>query len=418
MAHDHARGEANVQPNAEILPILLPLFVLSGCAALIYEVVWLELLQLVIGSTAISMGVLLATYMGGMCIGSLAAPRYISARTHPLLIYAFLEAAIGGMGLAIVYGVPYVERLYTMGAGSFVPTLVLRAIVSVVCLLPPTVAMGATLPAISRWVEATPRGVAWLGFLYAGNIAGGVVGCLLAGFYLLRLFNVVKATHVAFEINFVAAFAGAVLARATKYDPSASRPSEGRSVAPPTARSPAVYVSIALSGVTALGAEVVWTRLLSLTLGATVYTFSLILAVFLIGLGLGSGLGLTSLAFAARGAPGARVVPALARRAIAWGAYGISESLPYWPTNPSLAVSPWYTFQLDVVRCAWAILPPASGGARAFHSLSRRSPHAARIRGGWWPGRTRPTRSVPSPERRHSACCWSPPSERRPRSGC
>src|SRR5437016_5604985 len=111
-----------------------------------------------------------------------------------------------------------------------------------------------------------------------------------------------------------------------------------------------VYIAIAMSGLAALGAEVVWTRLLALMLGGTVYTFSLILAVFLIGLGIGSSLG----ALLARRAAAARVVLGacqwLLTAAIAWTAVMISESLPYWPIAPVLSTSPWYTFQLDLVR--------------------------------------------------------------------
>ena len=84
--------------SRRFLPLLLVLFVGSGCAALIYEIVWFQLLQLVIGSTAVSMGVLLGTFMGGMCIGSLALPKYVSARRHPLRVYAALELGIGVVG--------------------------------------------------------------------------------------------------------------------------------------------------------------------------------------------------------------------------------------------------------------------------------------------------------------------------------
>src|SRR5437764_4044193 len=86
------------------LPLLLLLFVGSGCAAMIYEVVWLQLLQLVIGSTAASLGVLLGTFMGGMCLGSLILPRLVSDRRHPLRVYALLEIGIGGLGLAVLFG--------------------------------------------------------------------------------------------------------------------------------------------------------------------------------------------------------------------------------------------------------------------------------------------------------------------------
>src|SRR5712672_721183 len=94
------------------LPLLALLFVGSGCAALIYEIVWLQLLQLVIGSTAISLGVLLGTFMGGMCLGSLLLPRLISARRHPLRVYALLELGIGVIGIGVLFGMPYVEQVY------------------------------------------------------------------------------------------------------------------------------------------------------------------------------------------------------------------------------------------------------------------------------------------------------------------
>ena len=88
-------------PSARFLPLLLLLFVGSGCAALIYEIVWLQMLQLVIGSTTLSLGILLGTFMGGMCLGSLLLPRLVSARRHPLRVYAFLELGIGAMGVAV-----------------------------------------------------------------------------------------------------------------------------------------------------------------------------------------------------------------------------------------------------------------------------------------------------------------------------
>src|SRR5438046_6368870 len=96
-----------------VLPVLLLLFVGSGCAALIYEIVWFQLLELVIGSSAVSLAVLLGTFMGGMCLGSLALPRVISAREHPLRVYAFLELGIGAVGLVVLVGMPLVGGVYT-----------------------------------------------------------------------------------------------------------------------------------------------------------------------------------------------------------------------------------------------------------------------------------------------------------------
>ena len=105
----------------------------------------------------------------------------------------------------------------------------------------------------------------------------------------------------------------------------------------------------------ALGAEVIWTRLLSVMIGATVYTFSIILAVFLVGLGLGSAGGSFLARSGSRHALGWCQMALAA--AIAWAAYSLSDSIPYWPVNPLLSTSPWFNFQIDIVRCLWAILP-------------------------------------------------------------
>src|SRR5262252_7560212 len=94
------------------LPVLLLLFVGSGCAALIYEVVWFQLLQLVIGSSAVSMGVLLGTFMGGMCLGSYLLPRFVRRERHPMRVYAYLETGIGVLGLLILFGMPLINTVY------------------------------------------------------------------------------------------------------------------------------------------------------------------------------------------------------------------------------------------------------------------------------------------------------------------
>ena len=117
--------------------------------------------------------------------------------------------------------------------------------------------------------------------------------------------------------------------------------------------------SIGLSGFTALGAEVIWTRLLSLLFGATVYTFSLILAVFLLGLGIGSSIGSAIAGRIARPRLALGWCQMLLCAAMAWTAYMLTQSLPYWPINPSISTDPWYNFQLDFVRCLWAVLPGA-----------------------------------------------------------
>jgi len=336
------------------LPLLLLLLAASGCAALIYEIVWFQLLQLVIGSSAVSLGLLLAAYMGGLCAGGVMLSRFVPRRIHPLKVYAALELGIGLFGLSVLFGVPIVGHLYVEGAAEGFLGLVLRGIVAGACLLPPTLLMGGSLPAIARWLETTPKGVSWIGLLYSSNVAGGVFGCLIAGFYLLRVYDMAVATYAAVGINLAVGLASFALSTCTDH---AGGGNINLARAVRVRRVGWIYIAIGISGLAALGAEVVWTRLLSLLLGGTVYTFSIILAVFLCGLWLGSSAG----AFAAR-----RVsYPVMALAAcqillvvsIGWTAYALTYSLPYWPVDPWLSLNPLFNFQLDLVRCVWAIFP-------------------------------------------------------------
>jgi len=362
------------------------LLVASGCAALIYEVVWFQVLQLVIGASAASLAVLLGTFMGGMFAGSLLLARCVSPARHPLKVFAAIEAAIGAWGALLIVVMPLVGRLYTAVDGGGRSSIVLRALVSVVLLLPPTILMGATLPAISRSVEAVgvtrpahgmpgPPDVriARVSLFYGANILGAVIGCLLAGFYLLRSFDLASASLVAVLLNAMVATAALLLARRAPYvprgglngppcvaDPSSRHEipaSEERRAA--LSAPPAVYVAIALSGFTALGAEVIWTRLLSLLFGATTYTFSLILAAFLFGLGFGSTIG----AALVRRAANTRALLGWAQLglsfAIAYGAWMVTQKLPYWPIDTSVAPVAALNLQTDLCRALLAVLPGA-----------------------------------------------------------
>jgi len=303
-----------------LLSLLLLLSFGSGVAALIYEIVWFQLLELVIGSTAISLSILLATFMGGMCLGSLILSRW--------RLYA-IELGIAILGIRVLFLMPFVGSAYSAAA----------------CLLPPTLLMGASLPALARQIDEVSR----LGLLYGANIAGAVLGCLLSGFYLLRVYDVATATYVAVSIN--VAVAGIAFALFPKPLTVSSPVGEG------VGSAPTVYVAIALSGLCALGSEAIWTRTLGLLFGASVYTLSIIVAVFLTGLGIGTGIG-SLLCRLARPRLALGCCQLLAAAAIAWTAYSISASLPYWPIDPSISSNIWFNFELDLARAFWALLPP------------------------------------------------------------
>ncbi|MDR1989341.1 MAG: fused MFS/spermidine synthase [Acidobacteriaceae bacterium] len=368
--------------------IVFGLFVGSGAASLIYEIVWQQRLQLIIGSSTTSLAVLLAIFMGGMCLGSLWAPRLVPETTHPLKVYAAFELAIGACGLLLLAVMPLVSTVYRAIGGVGPAGVVIRALLAALCLLPPTMLMGATLPIVSRWVERSPIGSSHLGLLYTGNLVGAVLGTLGAGFYLLRLFDMDVTTYVAVAANAAVAAVAWGIARRDELGSdvvidAAIRAPMHADAQP--ARLRRVMLASALSGLCSLAAEVIWTRSLSLIFSATVYSFAIILAVFLAGLGLGSAAG-----------------SALARRthrpdvwlgwcqlaslaAMAWSAVMLWASLPFWPVNTTLASSIWFNFQLDLVRAAWAILPgPILWGASfplALASVTRASGDPARAVG-------------------------------------
>ncbi len=218
------------------------------------------------------MGFLLASFMGGLCLGSSALPRLKLAADASAahLRRARSRHRPGGFWSSACCRL--FDRIYIAGAEYGLPGLLTARIHAAVCLLPPTILMGASLPAIVRWIESTPRGVSWWGLLYGGNTLGAVFGCLLAGFYLLRIYDTAVATywrrghqlrcgggqflgpgapaHGAAESG-----AGAELHAAAR-PPRAGLPPIGRFMSPS-----------AISGASALGAEIVWTRLMGMLLG-------------------------------------------------------------------------------------------------------------------------------------------------------
>lgn len=352
---------------AWFFPILMLLFAGSGCSALIYEIVWYQLLQLAIGSTAISLGVLLATFMGGLALGSWLLPRLAPADRNPLMLYGGIEAGIAACGIIELFLIPMIERAYVAGIQSGMSGMLLRGIFCAVALQPPTILMGASLPAIARWVQVTPRGVSRWGALYGINTGGAVIGCMLAGFYLLPKFDVVIATLVAVAVNLVISIVSFMSASRVKLEPIEAEVKISAGHWP-------IYVTIGISGACAMGAQVIWTRNMGLMLGLTVYAFTNILVVFLIGLGGGAALG----AICVRGKTAPHVTlgwcQILAVFGIAYAAHSISTAF-------TSAQSLWAVLPATV---AWGASVPL-----AFACAARgRSNDAARTVGGVYAANT------------------------------
>lgn len=257
-------------------------FVLSGACALAYEVLWGRWLASVLGSSATAAAVVLASYMGGQAGGAALFGRWSSRLRRPLVAYCVVEVAIGATALLF-------PLLSDRALGLPGPA---RVALAVAILALPTLLLGGTVPLALRWTEQAelPAGAA-LGRLYGLNTLGAAVGTLLTGFFLIPELGLRTTNLLAAAGNVSIALAIAPLAlrsgRAAPMGapPPAVRPSRGSATA-----APALGLLCALafaSGCVSLGVEVVFIRLLRITLASTTYVFTLVIATFVLGIGLG-----------------------------------------------------------------------------------------------------------------------------------
>ena len=284
------KSQAGEFPGTPHLLLLLLLFTGSGCSALIYETVWYQLLQFSIGSTTVPLGILLATFMGGLCLGSLALPRVrVLLGHHPLLVYALIEFAIALCGIGVLYEVPWLSRIHVPPVGHGLAAILLSSVGFGRVFIATDGADGCvTASGCEVAVADAARDLmGWPAVWWEHG--GAVCGCLLAGFWLLRIFDMRTATLFAASINAMVGLISLGLVVLTPARDTTAGAVYRRSRTGTGAWR--IYIAIALSGASALGAEVIWTRLLGLMMGATVYTFSIILAVFLVSLAAGSGVG-------------------------------------------------------------------------------------------------------------------------------
>src|SRR5262245_45262644 len=278
------------------------LFLLSGATALCYEVAWTRHLVLVFGSTTRAVALILAAYMLGLALGSEVGGRIADRARRPALLYAAAEALIGAYALAFPGIIGVVRSAYVGLGTSATPVLFLGAFLA---LLVPTFLMGATLPLLVRATVADPAGTGGVvGRLYGANILGAVIGTSVTGFRLMEAAGVMGATRWPAAVNFAIAGAGwLAFRRAAPPESAGTEPVTNPALSTPAMR--AAAVSAFAAGLVGLAAEVLWTRLLTFTLQGFTYTFSAMLATFLLGLALG---GFTFARVAARTADPVRVL--------------------------------------------------------------------------------------------------------------
>jgi spermidine synthase len=287
-----------------LFAVICLIFFCSGLTALVYQVVWVRLLTLSFGASTFAVTAVLMAFMGGMSAGALFFGRRADRSRNPLKLYAILELVIGLYALALPFLLEATTNLYIMVYRTFEPDFytmsLVRLLASIIILLVPTAAMGGTLPILcsllGRRQETAARNTARL---YAVNTFGGVAGCVGAGFVLVPYLGLNGATYLSVAVNLVIAVAAWFCSRPVENNrPVASEPDHAKRPRLNDKEKSALQVdrlliaaavlAIALSGFAAMAYETLWTRVLCMVVGTTVYAFSTMLAAFLMGIVLGS----------------------------------------------------------------------------------------------------------------------------------
>jgi spermidine synthase len=267
-------------------------FFCSGAAGLLYEIVWSKELAYLLGSSLHAVAVVVASFLLGLALGARFLGVPLSRRGSGARTYALLELGVGLLGLMILpalrAGDPLVGQLYRALGGEGFAFASARLVLVMLALLPPAALMGATLPVLVAHVEHDLVG-AGLARLYALNTLGAVAGSLAAGFMLLPGLGLTATTLVAAALNAgVAAVAWTLGGPARAREPGPGPPAPAAPLDPATRRVMAIL--FALSGFGALAFQMAWVRLFGLVFGSSVYSFSAVLGIYLLGIAVGSAL--------------------------------------------------------------------------------------------------------------------------------
>jgi len=284
---------------------LAALFLLSGFAGLVYQVLWLRDLGLVFGNASQAAATTLAAFFLGLAAGGGYWGRRAPSLADPLRAYAWLEVGIAATGLLFLALVPLYRGLYGplyawVGQDPALFSSA-RVLMALVVLLPPAFLMGGTFPVVGEARIRSPGELGRIGtFLYGINTAGAALGALAAGFFLPRWLGYRGAYLTAVGLSLVVGAAAFLLARsagvagraharsaadAREEDQTRTR---GRAAGRPGSRGRVVLAIAFGSGVATLALEVLWTRMFSQVLQNSVYSYAAILVVFLVALAAGS----------------------------------------------------------------------------------------------------------------------------------
>ena len=276
------------------------LFFLSGATGLVYELLWVRVLYQTFGSTIQSVTTVVAAYMGGLGLGAWLLGSRADRHTRPAVLYGRLELGIAAFGVLSPGILGLVHRAYVGAVSAWQlwggASVAARFGLTAVVLLVPTTLMGGTLPVLTRAFMGSDRAdlKRSLGHLYGLNTLGAVLGTALAGFWLIEYMGIRASLWGTAAVNLaigVAALRLPAPGTGALTDPGRE---PGVSRDPVDSPSPLLRrVALVLLGFTAFAAlldEIAWTRVLVMIVGGSTYAFTLVLLVFLLGIGIGSRL--------------------------------------------------------------------------------------------------------------------------------
>ncbi len=272
---------------ARRVPVALCL-VFSGLSALFYQIIWVRLLGFTFGTTTEAVGTVLAVFFAGLALGNLGAAALLTRVSRPLRVYALLELGIGLYALAsvpLLRGLSGLDVLLGAGQGPFAQSA-LRLAGSAAVLLPPTIAMGATLPVVARGLVTEDASLGrWSALLYAANTLGAVFGAYLCAFWLIPALGLGRTVLLGALVNLGVAAVAFALAGGVR----APAPLLPAVVPAGEARGRLAFlIFFGVSGFVAIGYEIVWAKVFGIVMEGTLYGFAAVLSAFLLGIALGS----------------------------------------------------------------------------------------------------------------------------------
>lgn len=274
---------------------VIGVFVASGFAGLLYEVVYAKSLAVTFGSTSLASYTVLTTYMSGMALGAWLGGYIADKVKKPLLYYAGIEAFIGIYAVITPFLFKLVQSIYVVsvtGLSADDPYVTfLRVALGVIVLGVPTILMGATLPIMFKYLkQLNIQSDTAISRLYSANVMGAALGSFVAGYFFIPVVGRIGATNLAAVFSLMIALYTLEQfkkqkSQAYKFDDSSLIVSQ---IGVPKFFGIAALIVLTIGGAVTLGLEVVSIHMLAVVAGNSVYAFSLMLAVFLLGLGLGS----------------------------------------------------------------------------------------------------------------------------------